>query len=127
MFKKSLFTLIALYQSLFIVSANDDIRSAIIPEIKGQDRTSIATKDWLSADWTQLLDRVFAFITDSIFGLLALISVGMFLYIGFKLVSAQWNPEELKKTFVTLVYVIVWLAIVSVSWLVINILTWISL
>lgn len=48
-----------------------------------------------------------------IFGLLATISIWVFIYLGYKLVIAnKWKPDEFK-AMMWLVYAIVWLAIVS--------------
>ena len=40
----------------------------------------------------------------------------MFIYTGFRLVKAEWNPEEMSKVWKTLIHVIVWLFIVAASW-----------
>ena len=69
---------------------------------------------------TNLLDKVLDFVKDSIFGILALVAIWMFLYVWFSLVKAQWNPDELKKAFMTLIHVIIGLFIVAVSWAVIT-------
>jgi len=69
---------------------------------------------------TWLLDQILTFVKDSIFGILALVAIGMFLYVWFSLIKAQWNPEELKKAFMTLIHVIIWLFIIAISWAVIK-------
>ena len=60
-----------------------------------------------------ILDNVLAYVRDSIFGLLAMIAIWVFLYIGFKLIIARWNPEEFKKTLNTLIYAVIGIFIVS--------------
>lgn len=70
--------------------------------------------------WTSQFDKILNFIKESIFWLLALIAIGMFLYVWFNLVKAEWNPEELKKAFMTLIHVIIWLFIVAASWAIIT-------
>ena len=60
-----------------------------------------------------ILDNVLAYVRDSIFGLLAMIAIWVFLYIGFKLVIARWNPEEFKKTLNMLIYAVIGIFIVS--------------
>ncbi len=69
---------------------------------------------------TNLLDKMLAFVKDSIFWLLGLVAIGMFLYVWFSLIKAQWNPEELKKAFMTLIHVIIGLFIVAISWAIIK-------
>ena len=88
------------------------------------------TVKWVTGSWsigdvtfsetTNTLDLLLDFIKDSIFGILALVAIWMFLYVWFSLVKAQWNPDELKKAFMTLIHVIIGLFIVAVSWAVIT-------
>ncbi len=51
-----------------------------------------------------------------IFSLLALIAVAVFIYLWFKLVSAQWKPDEFKKAMMGFVYAVIWLAIIPLAW-----------
>ena len=75
-----------------------------------------------SASWGfNLIDTIFLFIKDSIFGLLALITIGLFIYIGWKLVKADWNPEEMKKAFLHLVHIIIGLFVVAASFAIVKI------
>jgi len=59
---------------------------------------------------------ILKYIRDSIFDLLALIAIAVFIFIGARLVIARWNPEEFKKAIMQFIYAIVWLAIVAISW-----------
>lgn len=67
---------------------------------------------WVS-DTTNVLDAVLAYVRDSIFGLMWMIAIGVFLYIWFKLVVARWNPEEFKKALNTLIYAVIGIFVVS--------------
>lgn len=69
----------------------------------------------LAADDSALMD-VFAYIRDFIFDLVWIAAIGVFLYFGFKMISAQWNPEELKKVLIGFLYAVIWLAIIPLSW-----------
>jgi len=95
----------------------DDFKNDIIPaweSITGQIDTN--------AEWGfDLINSIFIYVKDSIFGLLALITIGLFLYIGWKLVKADWNPEEMKKAFKNLVHIIIWLFIVAASFAIVKI------
>lgn len=62
------------------------------------------------------LTSLFLFARDSIIGLLALISITVFIFLWAKLIIARWNSEELKKVLMQFVYSIIWLAIVAMSW-----------
>lgn len=84
-----------------------DLEKAIIPT--SSTDSVLGGNTW--AD--DILDNVLAYVRDSIFGLLALIAIGVFLYIGFKLITARWNPEEFKKALNTLIYAVIGLFVVS--------------
>ncbi len=106
--------ILVLFFSLWVDAAWFDA-SHIIP----------TTDSWTISDVefakdTNLLDKLLDFVKESIFGILALVAIWMFLYVWFSLVKAQWNPEELKKAFMTLIHVIIGLFIVAISWAVIT-------
>lgn len=66
--------------------------------------------------WNQnVLMTLFWFFRDFLFDILWVITVWVFLYFWFKLISAQWNPEEMKKVIVGFVYVVIGLAIIPLS------------
>lgn len=88
-----------------------DFKDSIIPEWQSIGWEIDTNVDW----WLDLFNSIFIYIKDSIFGLLAVITIGLFIYIGWKLVKADWNPEEMKKAFKNLVHIIIWLFIVAVS------------
>lgn len=70
-----------------------------------------------SSAWgTWLLDAVLLYIKDSIFALMALIAIAVFLYIGWRLILARWNPEEHKKAWMTFIYAVVGIFIVAFAW-----------
>jgi len=85
-----------------------DLQTDIIP-------TSNDVLSWVPADGN-MLDAVLWYVRDSIFWVMALIAIGVFLYIGFKLVVARWNPEEFKKALNTLIYAVIGIFIVSFAW-----------
>ena len=70
------------------------------------------------------LTIVFEYIKDSIFWLLWLISIGVFIYIWARLVVARWNPEEFKKAIMQLIYAVLWLFLVAISWLAVRLIAW---
>ncbi len=63
-----------------------------------------------------LINIILTYIKDNIFSLLYIIWIWAFLYIWVKLIIAKWKPDEFKKAFMNLVYVIIWILIVSFSW-----------
>lgn len=65
------------------------------------------------------LNPIFWFVKDSIFALLWIFAVWVFLYFWIKLISARWNPEEFKKVQQWFINAVIWLAIIPLAlWLV---------
>lgn len=58
-----------------------------------------------------------------IMGLLGIISVSVFLYIGFILFTAQGKEEEFKKAWTALVYAVIGLAVIPLAFIVVKIVT----
>lgn len=75
-----------------------------------------------TANWgLNLIDSVLFFIKDSIFGLLALITIGLLIYIWWRFIKADWNPEEMKKAFMNFVHIMIGLFIVAASFAIVKI------
>jgi hypothetical protein len=73
-----------------------------------------------SESWEGLLDYVLGFLRDSIFALMAVIAIGMFLFIGWRLAIARWNPEEFKKALKSFIYAWVGIFIVAFAWAIVR-------
>lgn len=95
------------------------LRDAIIPT--NQDLIDDGSS------WTQLLDYVLWSLRDFIFAILIVISVGMFLYIGWRLIVARWNPEEFSKALKSFIYAAVWIFIVLFAWAAVSLVSWLNL
>lgn len=65
---------------------------------------------------TDLLDSTLVWVRDSIFALMAVIAIGVFLFIGGKLVIARGNPEEFQKALMMFIYAAIGIFIVAFSW-----------
>lgn len=65
---------------------------------------------------TNLLDGVLLWVKNSLFALMAVIAIGVFLFIWGKLVVARGNPEEFQKALKTFIYAVVGIFIVAFSW-----------
>lgn len=68
-----------------------------------------------SSGWSYL-DAILFFARDTIFNLMAVIAIGMFLFVGWKLIVARWNPEEFKKALQSFIYIVVGIFVVSFAW-----------
>ena len=88
-----------------------DIQTDIIPD----DDPIVA-----NVNWEEGITGILTYIKDTIFVLLMIISVWAFLYVGFKLIIAKWNPEEFKKALMSFVYAIVGIALVSLAYVLVQ-------
>lgn len=82
--------------------------------------------DSVSWSWLGLLDWILKYFKDSVFKLLALLSIWVFIYIGWKLVVARWKPDEFKKALMNFIYVIVWIFLISAAWAIVRVVTWLN-
>lgn len=90
-------------------------------------RTSTGTIiDSVSWTWLTLLDWVLRYSKNSVFDLLALLVIAVFIYIWWKLVVARWKPDEFKKALMNFVYAIVWIFLVSAAWAIVKVVTWLN-
>lgn len=73
-------------------------------------------KLWMDWEGMDATNKLFEFVRDFLFNILWIVAVGVFIYFWFRLITAKWSPEDLKKTMLWLVYAIVWLAIIPLAW-----------
>ncbi len=119
MWNKIFYTIFAIIHIVIIweVSASsldsDGLKDAIIPSDGYNTLSSTQEGEWL-------LDYVLWYIRDSIFSLMAVIAIGMFIYIGARLVIARGNQEEFKKALKSFIYAVVGILVVAFAWAIIN-------
>ncbi len=92
----------------------------------GSDKIENWILDWVWRDtvvsnttWKEWIVKLFAYTKTTIFDILALIVIGTFLFIGYKILMARWKPEEFKKAFMMLIYAVLGLLFVSLSWVIV--------
>ena len=103
-------SILVLFSDFYIAVA--DIRSEIIPT----QNPGVLTGGAGTQSGTSLLDSILAYIRDSLFGLMALIAIGVFLWIGGRFIVARGNPEEFKKAWLQFLYAIIGIFIVAFAW-----------
>lgn len=74
-----------------------------------------------------MLDTIFKKITSHIFSVLALIIIGVFIYIWFLFITSDWDEAQFKKAWKTLVYTIIWIVIIILSWWAVKLMTTIGI
>jgi len=119
--RKILLVLIVILSFWLIWVNANDLRESIMPKV------NTISEIWSEKKWLWVISQILNFIKESIFWLLSVISIWMFIYVGFNLVKAQWNPEEMSKAWKTLIHVIVWLFLVAVSWALVAMFSWIKI
>ena len=72
------------------------------------------------SQWLSVLDTLAEYITGTIFWIIAIVAVGVFIYLWAKLAFARGNPEEFKNTMMWFAYAIVGILAVSLAWLVVR-------
>jgi len=101
-------------------------------------RTSAELQNQMSPSWTEniirasqweeeAIDGVLGFLRDSMFDLLLLIAVWVFLFIWGRLLIARWNPEEFKKAMISLIHAWIGLFIVSAAYALVTFIAWIDI
>ena len=117
--QKIIFKTISIFYIIYLLKINifaEDFRNSIIPDVESIGWEVNTDVEW----WATIVSEILKFAQDSIFSLLAVIAIWAFLYIGFMFVKADWNPEEMKKAFMSLIHVIIGLFVVWVSWVVVK-------
>ena len=105
----------------FYNSADASLREEIIP--RGNSFVPAGSLD----SGTGFLDGLAEYIKETIFWILVVIVIGMFIYIGAKLIIARWQPEVFSEAVKSLVYVIVGLFVVSIAWLAVRLISWLNI
>lgn len=125
--KKYFYTILLLISlsmtlKVFAIDVRDSekLRNDMIPQWSSDVITSTKTWEWL-------LDVVLEFVRDSMFRLLLLIAVAMFLYLWAKLLVARWNAEEFKKALMGLIYAWVGLFVVAAAYAMVTFIAWMKI
>ncbi len=63
------------------------------------------------------------FIRNFIFEIMWVIVVWAFLYVWYLFVTAQWKPDQFKKAWLHVVYIVVWIVLVSTAWWIITLIS----
>lgn len=80
-----------------------------------------------NTDWFDMLTDLIIWFKNSLTWLMQLIAVWAFLFVWIRIAVARWNPEEFKKALKHMIYVIVWIFIVSIAWALVALVAWINL
>ncbi len=112
---KKIFFPIILYMSLIFTKVSWDFSE---DELDPTNKTLSEERGYL---W---LETIFGFIRDTIFSLILVTCLWVFLYTWTKLIIARWNQEEFKKALVWFIYTVVWITVTSLAWAIIKFASW---
>lgn len=118
-FFTQIFTLIASSHAID-AKTEEELKWAIIPNNGNQVLTS-------SESGEGLLDALLNFVRDGIFALMAVLAIGMFLFIGGRLIMARWNPEQFKKAMLSFVYAAIGIFVVAAAWAIVRLIAGINI
>ncbi len=77
--------------------------------------TKSIINSWWS-DWFEILQDIFKGISFYIFSFMALILIGVFIYIGYLFITSDWDEAQFKKAWKSFVYTIIGIIIIVLSW-----------
>ena len=89
------------------------LESKMLKDLKEDSGRIISSRD--TEPW-----NFFKLVRSQIFNVILIIPVVMVVWIGVRMATARWNPEEFKKAWMHFIYLILWLFIVFVSWWVVR-------
>ena len=73
-----------------------------------------------------LLSSLFKWFKWELFSVVMVLSVWVFIFIGIKLATSKWNPEEFKKAMTHFVYSIVWIFFIFMAWWIVKLVSSLS-
>jgi len=110
----AIFANIVYYSSVFAATIDPD---SILP-------TDTTVVSWI--DWGNVVVDSLLYVKDTIFNLMALIAISVFLYLWYKLIVARWNEEDFKKALLSFVYAIVGIVMASLAYALVSFVSWIQ-
>lgn len=114
---KSIFLSILLLSSILLSSinyANDtNVENLMLPH----DNTNNIIPTTTDTDsWKNIINDILKYIKNTLNWFIIVVSLWVFLYIWFRLLTIRWNQEEFKKTIQIFIYSIIWIILISLSW-----------
>lgn len=120
---KKIFYFICFYLFLFVNKTYSSLESTLIDKTD----SNLIANDIKSVDWLSVLWNLFSWAKDELMSLAMIASIGAFLYIGIKLATARWNPEEFKKAWLHFVYAVIGVFIIFMAWWAVKLVSTLSL
>lgn len=74
-------------------------------------------------DWFEILDNIFDGFTEYIFAVIALIIIGVFIYVWYLFITSDWDEAQFKKAWKTFIYAVIWIVVIILSWWAVKLVT----
>ena len=85
--------------------------------------TKASSNTW----WFSVLSSLAVWFKNSLTGLVQILAIWAFLFVWIRLAMARWNPEEFKKALMHMIYVILWIFIITIAWAAVVLVAWINI
>jgi heme O synthase-like polyprenyltransferase len=101
----------------FIFSSNNVVFwTNIKNELLWATDSSLAWWDLNNDNWLTALWALFVWLKTELMAIVSVVAVAIFIFIGIKMATARWNPEEFKKAWLHFVYAIIWIFVVFMAY-----------
>lgn len=75
-----------------------------------------SVRDNWNMDGFSSLTNILVWFKNELTAILSILVIGVFIFIGIRIVSSRWNPEEFKNAMMHFVYTIIWIFLFFIAW-----------
>ncbi len=111
--KKIYYTLIFIFLSLINKAYSSNVKEGLLDGSSSNISNNADIADW---DWITALQAIFSWLKTELMAVVSVVAIAVFIFIGIKIATAKWNPEEFKKAWLHFVYAIIGIFIVFVAY-----------
>lgn len=102
---------------------NSTIKNGIVDSISSWNK--LINVSWNS--WIDIISSIFVWFKWEIFSVVMVLSVWVFIFIGIRMASSRWKPDEFKKALLHFVYAVVWIFMIFMAWWLVKLVSSLSL
>ena len=121
----SIFAMITLFVTKLTFALDLDIQWGLKGVTETFDPKVAETSLW---EWKlPMLSGFLNWFKTELLSIVEVVVIWVLIWIGFKVVMARWNPEEFKKAWIWLIYVILWVFFIFAAWWIVRLVSTLSL
>lgn len=102
--------------SFILLSINSNISFSNLQNQLENSTSWWVVKIWWWSTTSSILSPLFVWLKTEVMMIVTILVIAAFIYIGIKMSTARWNPEEFKKAWLHLVYIIIWVFVIFMAW-----------